>query len=102
MTLTVNKLTLRGILEISKTILKSKKQIKFSNKWYNIFTGNLGYHTAHHVKPGLHWSMLPEFHKSIEDKIPAHLYRQPCIPFKWFPEENNFNVPTSQPSKATL
>jgi fatty acid desaturase len=55
------------------------------NKWYNIATGNLGYHTAHHVKPGLHWSKLPEYHASIVDKIPAHLYRQPFFPFRWFP-----------------
>ncbi len=54
------------------------------NRWYNIFTGNLGYHTAHHVKPGLHWSKLPEYHASIADKIPAHLYRDPCYPFRWF------------------
>jgi fatty acid desaturase len=51
---------------------------------YNLCTGNLGYHTAHHVKPGLHWSKLPEFHAEIADKIPPHLYRKPCIPFKWF------------------
>jgi len=55
------------------------------NKWYNIFTGNLGYHTAHHVKPGVHWSKLPEYHATIAHKIPAHLYRRPCIPFRWFP-----------------
>jgi len=55
------------------------------HRWYNIMTGNLGYHTAHHVKPGLHWSRLPEYHASIAHKIPAHLYVEPCIPFKWFP-----------------
>lgn len=43
------------------------------NKWYNIMTCNLGYHTAHHIRPGLHWSKLPEFHKTIEDKIPKEL-----------------------------
>lgn len=55
------------------------------HRWYNRLTGNLGYHTAHHMKQGLHWSKLPEYHKQIEGKIPAHLYRAPCIPFKWFP-----------------
>ncbi len=56
-----------------------------THRWYNMLTGNLGYHTAHHVKPGLHWSKLPEFHSTIKDRIPAHLYVRPCIPFKWMP-----------------
>jgi hypothetical protein len=56
------------------------------HKWYNIFTGNLGYHTAHHMKQGLHWSKLPEFHKEIEAKIAPHLYKEPGFPFNWMPE----------------
>ena len=55
------------------------------HRWYNILTGNLGYHTAHHVKPGLHWSKLPEYHAKIVDKIPPHLFIEPCAPFRWFP-----------------
>ncbi len=43
------------------------------NKPYNIITGNLGYHTAHHYKQALHWSKLPELHESIKDKIPPEL-----------------------------
>ncbi len=42
---------------------------------YNFFTGNLGYHTAHHYKQGVHWSKLPALHATIKEKIPAHLYR---------------------------
>ena len=42
---------------------------------YNTLTGNLGYHTAHHHKQGLHWSLLPELHEKIKDKIPAYLYK---------------------------
>lgn len=41
---------------------------------YNLLTGNLGYHTAHHYKQGVHWSRLPELHEKIRDKIPEHLY----------------------------
>jgi fatty acid desaturase len=46
------------------------------NKWYNTLTGNLGYHTAHHYRQGVHWSLLPELHRKIEHQIPAHLYRE--------------------------
>ena len=54
-----------------------------THKWYNIATGNLGYHTAHHLKHGVHWSRLPELHASIADRIPAELYRRPGMPFEW-------------------
>jgi len=44
-----------------------------TNKLYNALTGNLGYHTAHHMKQALHWSKLPEYHRSMEHKVPANL-----------------------------
>lgn len=40
---------------------------------YNVLTGNLGYHTAHHIKQGLHWSKVPEYHDEIKHLIPEHL-----------------------------
>lgn len=46
---------------------------------YNFLTGNLGYHTAHHHKQGVHWSRLPELHAKIKDKIPEYLYRKAII-----------------------
>ncbi|VAW56515.1 hypothetical protein MNBD_GAMMA07-2608 [hydrothermal vent metagenome] len=49
------------------------------NPLYNLFTGNLGYHTAHHHKQGVHWSKLPQLHASIADKIPPHLFRKSII-----------------------
>lgn len=54
------------------------------NPFYNLMTGNLGYHTAHHVKHGLHWSKLPEYHASIEHLIPAHCYLQAGAPYSWY------------------
>lgn len=44
--------------------------------WYNLLTGNLGYHTAHHMKGWLHWSKLPELHAQIEKNIDKSLYKK--------------------------
>ncbi len=49
------------------------------NPLYNLLTGNLGYHTAHHHKQGVHWSKLPQLHATIENKIPKHLYNRSAI-----------------------
>jgi fatty acid desaturase len=46
------------------------------NRVFNRLTGNLGYHTAHHHRQGVHWSKLPDLHARIENRIPAHLYRK--------------------------
>lgn len=46
------------------------------NVWFNRLTGNLGYHTAHHHRQGVHWSKLPALHEKIAERIPAHLYRR--------------------------
>jgi len=40
------------------------------NQIYNALTGNLGLHTAHHKRPGLHWSLLPQLHARIREQIP--------------------------------
>jgi len=40
------------------------------NPVYNALTGNLGFHTAHHKRPGVHWSLLPAIHEEIRDQIP--------------------------------
>ena len=39
----------------------------------NTLLFNNGLHTAHHLKPHLHWSRLPEFHAKIRDKISPQL-----------------------------
>ncbi len=43
------------------------------NRLFNALTGNLGLHTAHHQRPGLHWSLLPALHQKIRDQIPEKL-----------------------------
>ncbi|HEX6591706.1 MAG TPA: fatty acid desaturase, partial [Moraxellaceae bacterium] len=42
-----------------------------TSRLYNFISWNLGYHTAHHMKPHLHWSRLPAFYAEIEKDIPA-------------------------------
>ena len=49
------------------------------DRFYNITTGNLGYHTAHHYKQGAHWSLLPGIHEKIKDKIPEHLIKYAAL-----------------------
>ncbi len=61
---------------------------------YNLMTGNLGYHTAHHTKHGLHWSKLPELHAKMARDIPPTLYRQPGIPFVWSGSEAKLELST--------
>jgi fatty acid desaturase len=46
-----------------------------TNRLFNLLTGNLGYHTAHHYRQGLHWSKLPELHDKIKSRIPPALVR---------------------------
>ncbi len=40
------------------------------NPLFNYLTCNLGYHTAHHKRPGVHWSLLPAIHEEIKHHIP--------------------------------
>ena len=49
------------------------------NPLYNFITGNLGYHTAHHHRQGVHWSKLPELHAKIADKIPEYLKQKSMV-----------------------
>jgi fatty acid desaturase len=52
------------------------------HRGYNLLTGNLGYHTAHHYKPGVHWSKLPALHAEIAHRIPADCYLTPGFPWR--------------------
>src|SRR5687768_16224553 len=44
-----------------------------TDRGYNLRTLNLGYHAAHHLRPGLHWSKLPAFHARIAARLPPEL-----------------------------
>ncbi|MBP8852482.1 MAG: fatty acid desaturase, partial [Moraxellaceae bacterium] len=47
---------------------------------YNFTSWNLGYHTAHHIYPGMHWSELPRLHDGIRHRIPGALLSKKLIP----------------------
>lgn len=38
---------------------------------FNRTTHNFGYHSAHHQRPGAHWTELPRIHAEISQRIPA-------------------------------
>jgi len=49
----------------------------FTGWFFNYIFLNNGYHTIHHMKPGLHWSVLPDHHaRSVAPKIHPNL----CVP----------------------
>lgn len=37
----------------------------FLSPYYTLFSFNVGYHVAHHLKPNLHWSLLPRYHETL-------------------------------------
>jgi len=63
--------------------LDTKNEFEASNNnlhpFFNLTTGNLGFHTAHHYKQGVHWSKLPALHEQIKNKIPANLIKASWI-----------------------
>lgn len=36
-----------------------------TGEWINWLFLNNGFHTAHHLRPRLHWSLLPEYHRKV-------------------------------------
>jgi beta-carotene hydroxylase len=38
----------------------------FVNFYYTVLSFNEGYHVAHHLNPGVHWSLLPNIHDVVE------------------------------------
>jgi len=53
----------------------------FTGWGLNFTLPNNGYHTAHHISPGLHWSKLAEKHKELESQIDPRLNEKS---FLWF------------------
>ena len=52
----------------------------FGGKLLNWFSINAGYHTAHHNRPGLHWTELPGSHvKDIAPTMKPELLQQSLL-----------------------
>lgn len=45
----------------------------FDNRLFNWLSFNVGYHAAHHYRPGVHWSRLPALHETLRHRMPAEL-----------------------------
>lgn len=56
----------------------------FTGKVLNWFAFNNGYHGIHHMRPGLHWSLLPQFHeKYIAPYIHPTLNQKSLLKYLW-------------------
>ena len=49
------------------------------SRWFNFATHNFGYHTAHHLRPGAHWTTLPDIHATFADQVPERNLKR----FSW-------------------
>jgi fatty acid desaturase len=67
---------------------------------YNLLTGNLGLHSAHHHRQNVHWSKLPELHAQIVHKIPAENFLKAGAPITWFRFLGRFVRPLRATSPA--
>lgn len=51
----------------------------FTGTVLNWWLLNNGYHTAHHMCPGVHWSQLPRLHEEIRDRVDPRLERRSLV-----------------------
>lgn len=51
----------------------------FVGRWLNWWVLNSGYHTAHHVRPEVHWSLLPQVHGQIRSMMDPRLERKSLV-----------------------
>ncbi len=56
----------------------------FTGWFMNLVTFNNGYHGAHHMKPGLHWSLYPEYHeKHVKPHLHPNLDQKSLFVYLW-------------------
>ncbi|MCB9643153.1 MAG: fatty acid desaturase [Myxococcales bacterium] len=71
----------------------------FVGRAFNWIMCNNGYHTIHHNRPGLHWSVLPEHHEKEvvpqirpelnERSMVMYLLRAYVFNFRWLPQRSS-------------
>jgi fatty acid desaturase len=55
-----------------------------TGRWINWWTFNNGYHGAHHMRPQMHWSLYPEFHRrEISQHLHPALEQKSMIAYCW-------------------
>jgi fatty acid desaturase len=55
----------------------------FVSGWMNWLLYNGGFHTVHHMHPGLHWSLLPGEHARIAPLIDPRLMDRSILGYAW-------------------
>lgn len=56
----------------------------FTSPILNFFTCNNGYHTIHHIEPGLHWSLLPAAHAArVRPEMDPRLEERSLLAYLW-------------------
>ncbi len=51
----------------------------FTGRWLNWWTFNNGYHTAHHLRPNLHWTELPRLHAELAPRLAPELQERSFV-----------------------
>jgi fatty acid desaturase len=55
----------------------------FVSGWMNWLVYNGGFHTVHHMRPGLHWSRLAREHARVAHHIDPRLSEQSIVGYAW-------------------
>jgi len=53
----------------------------FTGSFLNYFFFNNGFHTAHHISPGTHWSLLIQKHEKIKENINPSLIKDNILTY---------------------
>ncbi|MCX6938816.1 MAG: fatty acid desaturase [Verrucomicrobia bacterium] len=74
-----------------------------TGRWFNFFFFNVGFHTAHHLRPTLHWSELPAYHaREIAPRIDPRLVSPHLWAFyrDWFTQRSHPSPCPAAPAVA--